>query len=174
MNDLNYCLNHDKWYHIPSLVLQKQLKEKGMRTKKFSSSKHIDLSLWHKHLSINSLFNIISKNEMLTLTPLDLWREHQWSLTVNSLNNSPCQKIIIRSLNHHNLKLYICVFVCFQTISKCSSSWFSNIVPNVMWFNNNQLIIFNNKLIPTSKWVRDELTFNAEDNDVAPELPILL
>ena len=42
-----------------------------------------------------------------------------------------------------------------------------------MWFNNNQLIIFINKLNPRSNWVSDELTFNAEDNDVAPDEPIL-
>ena len=42
-----------------------------------------------------------------------------------------------------------------------------------MWFNNNQLIMFNNKLILRYNWVSDELTFNASDNDVAPESPIL-
>ena len=43
-----------------------------------------------------------------------------------------------------------------------------------MWFNNNQLIIFINKINTRFNWVSDELTFNAEDNDVAPESPILL
>ena len=43
-----------------------------------------------------------------------------------------------------------------------------------MWLNNDQLIIFNNKLNPRFNWVRDELTFNASDNDVAPDSPILL
>ena len=43
-----------------------------------------------------------------------------------------------------------------------------------MWFNNNQLIIFNNKLTPRFNWVSDELTFNAEDNDVAPDEQMLL
>ena len=42
-----------------------------------------------------------------------------------------------------------------------------------MWFNNNQLIIFNNKLTTKFNWVSDELTFNASDNDVAPDDPIL-
>ena len=42
-----------------------------------------------------------------------------------------------------------------------------------MWFNNIQLIIFNNKLRYRYNRVIDELTFNAEDNDVAPESPIL-
>ena len=41
-----------------------------------------------------------------------------------------------------------------------------------MWLNNNQIIIFNNKLTPRYNSVSDELTFNAEDNDVAPESPI--
>ena len=45
---------------------------------------------------------------------------------------------------------------------------------NGMWFNNNQFIIFNNKLILRTNWVSDELTFNPSDNDVAPESPILL
>ena len=146
-----------------------------MKTKQFSFSKRIHLSLWHKHLSINSLFNDLSKNEMLSLTLLDLWREHQRSLTVNSLNNSPCQETITCSLNHHNLKLETCYcYVCFQNISQRSSSWISNIVINGMWFNNNQSIIFNNKLSSRFNWVSDELTFNAPDNDVAPDEPILL
>ena len=42
------------------------------------------------------------------------------------------------------------------------------------WLNNNQLIIFNNKLNPSSNWVSDELTFNPSDIDVAPDSPILL
>ena len=53
-------------------------------------------------------------------------------------------------------------------------SWISNVVPNGMWFNNNQLIIFNNKLTLRFNWASDELTFNASDNDVAPDEPILL
>ena len=64
-------------------------------------------------------------------------------------------------------------YVCFQTISQCFSSWISNIVPNGMWLNDNQLIIFINKLISRTNWVSDELTFNASDNDVAPDSPIL-
>ena len=43
-----------------------------------------------------------------------------------------------------------------------------------MWFTNNQLFIFINKLNPRSNWVSDEFTFNTSDNDVAPESPILL
>ena len=42
-----------------------------------------------------------------------------------------------------------------------------------MRFNNNQLIIFINKLISRSNWVSDELTFNASDNDDIPEEPIV-
>ena len=43
-----------------------------------------------------------------------------------------------------------------------------------MLLNNNQLIIFNDKLTPKPNWMSDELTFNAEDNDVAPESPMML
>ena len=112
-------------------------KKKAMKTKQFSFSKHIDLSLWHKHLSINSLFNIQSKNEMLTLTLLDLWREHQRSLTVNSLNNSPFQKTITCSLNHRHLKPDTCdCYICFQNINQSFSSWISNKITNGMLFNN--------------------------------------
>ena len=42
-----------------------------------------------------------------------------------------------------------------------------------MVFNNNQSIIFNNELTTRFNWVSDELTFNASDNDLAPESPIL-
>ena len=43
-----------------------------------------------------------------------------------------------------------------------------------MRLNNNQLIIFNNKLTYRTNRVSDELTFNPSDNDVAPDEPILL
>ena len=42
-----------------------------------------------------------------------------------------------------------------------------------MWLDNNQLIIFNNKLNPRSNWVSDELTFSASDNDDNPDEPII-
>ena len=43
---------------------------------------------------------------------------------------------------------------------------------NGMGLNNNQLFIFKNKLTSRYNWVRDELTFNDSDNDVAPDDPI--
>ena len=84
--------------------------KKAMKTKQFSFSKHIYLSLWYKHLSISSLFNILFKNEMITLTLLDLWRKQ--SLTVSSLNDSPFQKIITCSFNLHDKQVQwlLCLF----------------------------------------------------------------
>ena len=86
----------------------------------------------------------------------------------NLLNEGRNSGILSSKLNTRDC------YVCFQSISQCFSSWISNLVPNGMWFNNNQLIIFINKLNSRSNWVSDELTFNASDNDVAPDSPILL
>ena len=64
--------------------------------------------------------------------------------------------------------------VWFHNTGQRSFPWITNIVTNGMRFNNDQLIIFINKLTLRSSWVSDELTFNPEDNDVAPDEPILL
>ena len=85
----------------------------------------------------------------------------------NNLNEGRDSGILSSTLNISDC------YVWFQSTSQCLSPWISNIVINGMWFNNNQLIIFNNKLKNRSNWVRDELTFNASDNDVAPDSPIL-
>ena len=55
-------------------------------------------------------------------------------------------------------------------------SWWTNLVPHGMndnWWSCS-FHSMSCEQIHSSKWVRDELIFNASDNDVAPESPILL
>ena len=158
---------------IPFLILQKQLKWQWKQ-----SNSHSPNTLTC-HFDINAFPTIsfqypIQKRNVINFSAWPVKKASKKSrFQFSQLFTLP--KTITCSLNHCYSIFNVCdCYVCFHNIIQFCSSWISNIVINGMWLNNNHWIIFIHILNVRLNWVRDELTFNASDNDVAPESPILL